>query len=188
MFSPLKMQRRRGAFRYYIVTNANFARKIRAMIVATISFFVYLPVKTEIRTYAMQPMPIPLEMEYVRGIIMSARNAGTALLISLISTFAKFLSIRTPTKISAGAVAQEGTMFARGARKRQARKQSDVTKLAKPVLAPAATPEAHSTNVVQVEVPRAAPARVAVESQAIALFISMGSPFSSSIPASVAAP
>ena len=173
---------------FYIVTNANFAIKMSAITVAMISFFVYLPVKMEIRTYAMQPIPIPLDIEYVRGIIISVRNAGTEFLISDISTFAKFLSIRTPTKISAGAVAQEGTMFARGARKRQARKQIDVTKLAKPVLAPAATPEAHSTNVVQVDVPRTEPARVAVESQAIALFISMGSPFSSSMPASVAAP
>ena len=162
--------------------------KIRAMIVATISCFVNFPVKREIRTYAMHPIPIPLEIEYVRGIMISVRNAGTALLGSVISTFMRFLSIRTPTKISAGAVAQEGTMFARGARKRQARKQRDVIRLAKPVLAPAATPEAHSTNVVQVDVPRTEPATVLMESQAIALFISMGSPFSSSIPASVAAP
>ena len=105
-----------------------------------------------------------------------------------ISTFAKFLSIKTPTKINAGAVAQEGTMLARGVRKRHARKQSEVTRLARPVLAPAATPEALSTKVVQVEVPRTEPATVPTESHAIALFISMGSPFSSNIPASVAVP
>jgi len=120
--------------------------------------------------------------------MMRVRNAGTALLISFMSTLAKFLSMRTPTKIRAGAVAQEGTMFARGARKRHARKQKEVTRLAKPVLAPAATPEAHSTKVVQVEVPRTEPARVPTESQVMALFMSMGSPFSSSMPASVAAP
>ena len=33
----------------YIVTKANLATKMRAMIVATISFFVYLPVKSVIR-------------------------------------------------------------------------------------------------------------------------------------------
>lgn len=133
-------------------------------------------------------MPIPFEIEYVRGIIIRVKNAGTALLISDISTFAKFLSNRTPTKISAGAVAQEGTMFARGVRKMHARKQSEVTRLAKPVLAPEATPDAHSTNVVQVEVPRIDPVSVPTESHVIALSISMGSPFSSSMFASVAAP
>ena len=40
------------------------------------------------------------------------KNAGTAEPKSSISTFAKFLSIRTPTKISAGAVAAEGMMLA----------------------------------------------------------------------------
>ena len=64
----------------------------------------------------------------------------------------------------------------------------EVTRLAKPVLAPAATPDALSTNVVQVDVPRTEPVAVAIESHVIALFISMGSPFSSSIFASVAAP
>ena len=47
----------------YIVTNANFAKKIRAITVAIISFFVYFPLKIVIRTYAMHPIPIPLEME-----------------------------------------------------------------------------------------------------------------------------
>ena len=119
---------------------------------------------------------------------MRVRNAGTAERRSFMSTFAKFLSIRTPTNISAGAVAQEGTTPARGVRNRQKKKQIAVIRLAKPVLAPAATPAADSTKVVQVEVPMAAPAAVAMESQFIALFMSMGSPFSSSIFASVAAP
>ena len=48
---------------------------------------------------------------------MSARNAGTACAMSDMSTFAKFLSIRTPTKISAGEVAQAGTIAATGARR-----------------------------------------------------------------------
>jgi len=118
--------------------------------------------------------------------MMSVRKAGTALLISVISTLEKFLSIKTPTNTSAGAVAQEGTMLARGERKRQAKKQSEVTRLARPVLAPAATPDALSTKVVQVDVPRTEPETVATESQVIALLMSMGSPFSSSIFASVA--
>lgn len=35
---------------FYIETNANLAMKMRAMMVATISFFVNLPVKMEMRT------------------------------------------------------------------------------------------------------------------------------------------
>ena len=83
--------------------------------------------------------------------MINVKNAGTELLTSSISTFEKFLSIKTPTKINAGAVAQDGTMLAKGVRNRHTKKQSEVTRLANPVLAPAATPEALSTKVVQVE-------------------------------------
>ena len=109
-------------------------------------------------------------MEYVRGIIARVRNAGTALLISVISTFEKFFIIRTPTKIRAGAVAAPGMMEAMGDKKRHSAKQMDVTKLVRPVLPPAATPDADSTKVVQVEVPRSAPTTVAVESAAMHWF------------------
>jgi hypothetical protein len=85
--------------------------------------------------------------------------------------------------ISAGAVAQAGMIAAKGARKRQTAKQAAVTREVRPVLPPAATPDADSTKVVQVEVPRTAPLTVATESQAIALSTSTGSPFSSSISA-----
>ena len=74
--------------------------------------------------------------------------------ISSISTFAKFLAMRTPTNISAGAVAHDGMIFATGLRKRHTAKQSAVTKLVSPVLPPAAIPEADSTNVVHVDVQR----------------------------------
>ena len=47
----------------YIVTKANLARKISAMSVAMRSFLVNLPVKRVMRTYAMQPIPIPFEIE-----------------------------------------------------------------------------------------------------------------------------
>ena len=47
----------------YIVTKINFATNSNAIMVATISFLVNLPVKRVIRMYAMQPIPIPLEME-----------------------------------------------------------------------------------------------------------------------------
>ena len=104
-------------------------------------------------------------------------------MISDISTFANPLSIRTPTKISAGAVAHAGTTAATGVRKRHTAKQIDVIREASPVLPPAATPAADSTNVVQVDVPRRAPETVATESEVIDLSMSMGSPFSSSISA-----
>ena len=45
----------------------------------------------------MEPIPIPFAMEYVRGIIISVRNAGAADFKSVISTFLKFPSMRTPT-------------------------------------------------------------------------------------------
>ena len=101
------------------------------------------------------------------GIIISARKAGTAERISSISTFAKFLAIRTPTKTRAGAVAQLGIILARGLRNKHITKQSAVTTLARPVLPPAPTPEADSTKVVQVEVPSNEPATVPMESHII---------------------
>ena len=113
-----------------------------AIIVTTISCFLYLPVNSVIRTYVIAPRPIPFEIEYVSGIIRNVTNAGTAERISSISTFAKFLAISTPTKISAGAVAHDGMMLATGLRNRHTAKQSAVTKLVRPVLPPAAIPEA----------------------------------------------
>ena len=154
-----------------------------AISVTIISFLEYLPVRSFIRTYAIAPIPIPFAIEYVRGIIMRVKNAGTALEISSISTAEKFFNINTPTKIRAGAVAAEGMIEAIGLKNNAIRKQADVITLVKPVLPPAATPEADSTNVVHVDVPRTAPAQVPIESQSIALSTSIGSPFSSSIPA-----
>ncbi len=60
--------------------------------------------------------------------------------------------------MSAGAVAQVGTREATGLRNRQTAKQIATTRLVRPVLPPAPTPAADSTNVVQVEVPQTAPA------------------------------
>ena len=129
----------------------------------------------------MEPIPIPFAMEYVSGIMISAKNAGTAEHMSLISTFAKLFIINTPTKINAGAVAALGITVANGLKNRQNAKQIAVTTLARPVLAPAATPEADSTKVVQVDVPSIAPVTVEMESASIDLFTLIGSPFSSNI-------
>ena len=167
----------------YIVTKANLRIKRIAIRVTIISFFVYLPVRSLMRTYAIAPIPIPFAIEYVSGIIMRVKNAGTALEISSISTAEKFFNINTPTKIRAGAVAAEGMIEAIGLKNNAIKKQAEVITLVNPVLPPAATPDADSTNVVHVEVPRTAPAQVPIESQSIALSTSIGSPFSSSISA-----
>ena len=120
--------------------------------------------------------------------MINVRNAGTADNISSISIFAKFFAINTPTKISAGAVAQLGIMLASGLKNKQTAKQIDVITLERPVLPPAPTPDADSTNVVHVDAPSKAPETVPIESQSIDLFIFIGSPFSSSIPACDAVP
>ena len=79
----------------------------------------------------------------------------------------------------AGAVAHAGTMLASGVRKRHTKKQHATTRDVRPVLPPAATPDADSTNVVQVDVPRTAPVTVAMESHAMHWSRLIGSPFSS---------
>ena len=101
---------------------------------------------------------------------------------------AKFLAINTPTKISAGAVAHVGITPAIGLKNRHTAKQAAVTKLARPVLPPAAIPDADSTKVVHVDVPRIAPAAVPIESHIILLSKLIGSPFSSNIFACDAVP
>ena len=47
----------------YMVTKMNLNRKRRAIIVMIMSFFLNLPVKRVMRTYAIAPIPIPFEME-----------------------------------------------------------------------------------------------------------------------------
>ena len=64
------------------------------------------------------------------------------------------LNIRKPTMMSAGAVAKEGIAVKIGAKNMEIRKRIAVTSAVRPVLPPAATPEADSTKVVVVEVPR----------------------------------
>ena len=68
--------------------------------------------------------------------------------------------IRYPTKIKAGAVAADGMRKNNGLRKSETRKRIPVVTEARPVRAPAATPEEDSTNDVTVEVPRQAPTAV----------------------------
>ena len=72
--------------------------------------------------------------------------------------------ISRPTMISAGAVAAEGIERKSGEKKRATAKQMAMTKAVRPERPPCATPAALSTYVVVVDVPRTAPAVVAIAS------------------------
>ena len=73
-------------------------------------------------------------------------------------------TIKNPTKINAGAVANPGIAVKIGAKKIARRNKKPVTTDASPVLAPSPTPAELSTNVVVVEVPKIAPTEVATAS------------------------
>lgn len=103
-------------------------------------------------------------MLYARGIASMQRYAGTASVKSSKSTLIIEDTIKKPTKINAGAVAKPGTAVKIGAKKIATRNSIPVTTDASPVLAPAPTPAELSTKVVVVEVPKIAPAQVAIAS------------------------
>ena len=69
-----------------------------------------------------------------------------------------------PTMISAGAVANEGTVRKIGEKNRESAKNAPVVSAVSPVRPPSAMPEVDSTNVVIVDVPRPAPTVVATAS------------------------
>src|SRR5690625_3030709 len=88
----------------------------------------------------------------------------------------------------AGAVAAEGIIINKGAKNKDKPNIPAVDKAVNPVRPPAATPEADSTKVVTVEVPKQAPAIVPIAS-AVKAFSTLGNfPFSSSISAFEATP
>ena len=91
------------------------------------------------------------------------------------------VNIRNPTKIRAGAVANEGIAVKIGAKRTETRNRRPVTRAVSPVRPPTATPAEDSTNVVTVEVPRTAPDVVPIASARRAGFILGSLPFSSSI-------
>ena len=97
-------------------------------------------------------------------------------------------TIKKPTKISAGAVANPGIAVKIGAKKMATRNNRPVTMDARPVLAPAPTPAELSTNVVVVEVPSTAPAEVAMASASSACLIFGSFSSLSSMSALVATP
>ena len=85
--------------------------------------------------------------------------------------------------INAGAVANDGIARKIGDRNNARPKRIAVVTAVRPVLPPSDTPEALSTNVVVVDVPRTAPAVVASASARSAPLIFGSFPSSSSIPA-----
>ena len=91
------------------------------------------------------------------------------------------LNIKNPTITNAGAVAKEGIAMKMGANSMEIRKSSAVTIAVKPVLPPSATPAEDSTKVVVVEVPKIAPALVAIASAMSAGLICFNLPSLSSI-------
>lgn len=96
--------------------------------------------------------------------------------------------MNSPTMMSTGAVAAPGMDKNSGAKNREKRKQMAVVKEVSPVRPPSATPEALSTKVVVVLVPKQAPAIVAMESAMKALFRPGMRPLGSIIPALVHTP
>lgn len=97
-------------------------------------------------------------------------------------------NIRNPTKISAGAVAKDGMDVNSGEKKVASRNKIPVVIAVRPVRPPTATPAEDSTKVVTVEVPKTAPAEVAIASDISAGLIAGRRPFSSSISAFVLTP
>ena len=106
--------------------------------------------------------------------------------VNLISVTAP--NIRNPTIINAGAVANDGIVINNGERTTETRNNKPVTAAVKPVRPPSATPAEDSTNVVVVDVPKIAPADVAIASDIRAGLMLGSFPFSSSIPAFVLTP
>ena len=78
-------------------------------------------------------------MLYIKGMDSRHRYAGIASDRSLKSTSTIAVTIRNPTKISAGAVANPGTAVKIGAKKMASRNRRPVTTEDRPVLAPAPT-------------------------------------------------
>ena len=113
------------------------------------------------------PSAMPSEIEYINGMAIMAINPGTASPISLKSMFKIVPSIKKPTIISAGAVANAGIARNTGANSKEAKKSIATVTAVRPVRPPAITPEELSTKVVTVDVPSTAPADVATESAGV---------------------
>ena len=107
------------------------------------------------------------------------RNAGIALLESSKSIVETSVIINNPTIKNAAEVADVGTRPNNGAINNERKKKKAVATDVRPVLPPAATPDALSTNEVTVLVPNTAPAVVAIASARNACLLFRGFPFAS---------
>ena len=132
-------------------------------------------------THVITPKEIPSEMEYAKPIIQMATKQGTALMRLDHSIFATDCIIRKPTTISAGAVANAGTVKNNGDRNKDNRNRIPTVQEVIPVRPPSEMPEEDSTNVVMVEVPQHAPTTVPTASANKMPLICGSLPFSSSI-------
>src|SRR5690625_4602241 len=116
------------------------------------------------------------------------KKAGIASVKSSKSILVIGLIIKRPTITKAGAVAADGIKVNSGAKNKANINIPAVERAVNPVLPPSATPDADSTKVVTVEVPKQAPATVPTAS-AIKAFPTLGSlPSSSNISAFDATP
>lgn len=88
----------------------------------------------------MKPIAIPVAILYERGIAIIVKKEGTAISNRVQSIFPKEETINTPTIIKAGAVTGDVTTDNTGKKNSERIKNPAVTKDAKPVLAPDATP------------------------------------------------
>ena len=133
-------------------------------------------------------MQMPSLMLYINGIAMKHMNPGIASVKSAKSIFEIDFTIIKPTRIKAGAVAKDGIAKKIGDKIIDIKNNNPVVIAVKPVLPPEATPEALSTKVVVVDVPKIAPTTVAIASARRAPFIRGNLPSLSSILASVDTP
>ena len=91
------------------------------------------------------PSKIPLEIEYVSGIIMRQTNAGIDSEKSSNGMRVTGSSIKRPTMIRAGAVAAAGIERKRGEKNSEIAKQMPTTNAVRPERPPWVTPAALST-------------------------------------------
>ena len=132
----------------------------------------------------MKPIAKPSVIEYANTVKINTVNADAAIAKSSQSTSFKFLTIKIPTAIKAGAVTALVTIDNNGDKKIDKMNKIPVTTAVKPVRPPTAIPAVDSTNDVTVDVPNAAPATVPTASTNNAFSASTNSPFSSIKPAS----
>ena len=91
------------------------------------------------------PKPNPSAILKEKGIMMRVTNVGAAIVKSFQDTSLISESMNTPTRKSAGVVAEIGIIIKNGAKNKDIRKSPATTSEVKPVLPPCSTPAADST-------------------------------------------